>query len=189
QEQRRSAVLGALGPIALGHAASVAAVVAVVSAAQTVVDAQLLRYAGAGALIAFGIYKLLAPLSHPRWVGMRVDGRGLATWSFLMATAHGAGLMLLPVMGRLAPADAAHASHSHSEHARHIAEASVGPLLPNGDLLVVGVHTAAMLLAMAAVALLVYEKLGVAILRRTWLNLDLIWAGALVAAGAISLVA
>lgn len=187
QERSRGAVLRAFGPIALGHAVSVAAVVALVGVAQAVVDAQALRYAGAAALVGFGIYKLLAPLSHPRWVGMRVGAGGLATWSFLMATAHGAGLMLLPVLVRIAPASAAAHGHSHAEHAQHLAMASAAPALPAADLLAVGVHTAAMFLVMAGVALLVYERLGVAVLRRAWLNLDLIWAGALIVAGAISL--
>jgi hypothetical protein len=190
QERSRAAVLGAFGPIALGHAASVAVVVAVVGLAQTVVDAQLMRFIGAGALIAFGIYKLLVPLSHPRWVGMRVGGRRLMIWSFLMSTAHGAGLMLLPVVGRLASSGVAYAhdGHHHGGHGGPIVEASAGPLLPAADLLAVGVHTAAMFVAMAVVAVLVYERLGVAVLRRAWLNLDLVWAIALIAAGVISLV-
>jgi hypothetical protein len=185
QERSRKAVLGAFGPIALGHAASVAAVVAVVGLAQTVVDVPLLRHLGAGALIAFGIYKLVAPLSHPRWVGMRVGAGGLALWSFLMATAHGAGLMLLPVLLRLQslPAGHDHAALAASEHA-HLASAGV---VPSAELMAVALHTVAMFAVMAAVALLVYEKLGVAVLRRAWLNLDLIWAGALVLAGVLSL--
>ncbi|HVK03405.1 MAG TPA: hypothetical protein VM490_08015, partial [Armatimonadaceae bacterium] len=101
QERSRRAVIRAFAPIALGHALSVAAVVALVAALQTVVSPVLLRYAGAGVLIAYGLYKLLAPMSHPRWVGMRVGFRDLAVWSFLMATAHGAGLMLVPVLLKL----------------------------------------------------------------------------------------
>lgn len=199
QERSRKAVLGAFGPIALGHAASVAAVVAVLGLAQAVVDVQLLRYVGAGALIAFGIYKLVAPLSHPRWVGMRVSATGLALWSFLMATAHGAGLMLLPVLLRLQafPAGHDHTAHHHAalavtDHAAHVCDtchthlASAG-LAPSAELIAVALHTATMFAVMAAVALLVYEKLGLAVLRRAWLNLDLIWAGALVLAGVLSL--
>jgi hypothetical protein len=188
QERSRKAVLGAFGPIALGHAASVAAVVAVVGLAQAAVDAQLLRYIGAGALISFGIYKLVAPLSHPRWVGMRVHAAGLVLWSFLMATAHGAGLMLLPVLLRLQalPASHEHAAHDHTALAVTGHMASAG-LFPTAELVAVALHTAAMFAVMAAMAVLVYEKLGVAVLRRAWLNLDLIWAGALVLAGVLSL--
>src|SRR5215468_9572956 len=95
QERRRAAVIRAFAPIALGHAVSIAAVVALLGAAQALVDLGVLRLIGAAALIIFGLYKLLAPMSHPRWVGMRVHFRDLTTWSFLMASAHGAGLMLL----------------------------------------------------------------------------------------------
>src|SRR5262249_27516985 len=90
QERSRAAVLRACGPIAVGHAASVAVAVALVGAAQGWVAPEALRVLGATALMLFGLYKLLAPLSHPRWVGMQVNARDLTVWSFLMATAHGA---------------------------------------------------------------------------------------------------
>jgi threonine/homoserine/homoserine lactone efflux protein len=90
QEGRREAVLKAFWPIALGHAAAVTLVVAAVLAAQVVVPLEVLKYAGAGALILFGLYKLIRR-KHPRWVGMRVGFRDLTAWSFLMASAHGAG--------------------------------------------------------------------------------------------------
>ena len=96
-------MLRAFGPIAAGHAASVAVVVMLVGAAQLWIDARLLRWLGGGMLVAFGLYKLLAPLSHPRWVGMRVGPADLAVWSFLMASAHGAGLMLMPLLLGLQP--------------------------------------------------------------------------------------
>src|SRR5262249_40914198 len=98
QERSRSAVLRAFAPIAIGHFVSIAAVVALVAALQYTVNPALLRYVGAAALIGFGIYKMVAPMSHPRWVGMRVGASQLALWSFLMATAHGAGLMVVPVV-------------------------------------------------------------------------------------------
>ena len=101
QEKRAAAVLRAFGPIAAGHAASVAVVVILVGAAQLWIDAGILRWIGGGLLVAFGLYKLLTPFSHPRWVGMRVGPADLALWSFLMASAHGAGLMLMP--GAAAP--------------------------------------------------------------------------------------
>src|SRR6266487_2546761 len=120
QERRRLAVIRAFVPIALGHAASVAAVVALLGAAQALLDLGVLRLVGAGALVIFGLYKLLAPMSHPRWVGMRVNFRDLSAWSFLMATAHGAGLMLLPVLLRL-PSGVGQASHEMAGHAAHAA--------------------------------------------------------------------
>src|SRR3712207_3210232 len=98
QERRRAAVLQALVPIALGHEGAIALVALLVSAAGTVVSSEQLRLAGAAALIGFGAFKLLKPRSHFRWVGMRVSPRELVVWSFLMSTAHGAGLMLWPVL-------------------------------------------------------------------------------------------
>ncbi len=188
QEQARRAVIRAFGPIAIGHAASIAVVVGVVGVARAWVSIDLLEALGASALLTFGLYKWLRPLSHPRWVGMRVHGRDLAAWSFLMATAHGAGLMLVPVLLRL-PA-------SGGEHAAHLGHVAPGPqvvqagvVMPRlAELLPIGVHTLAMFAAMGLIALVVYEKVGLAILRRAWFNLDRVWAGALVAAGALSLV-
>lgn len=212
QERSRAVVLRSFVPIALGHMASVAAVVALFFAAQPFISAELLRMAGAVIVLAFGIYKLIAR-AHPRWVGMRVGARELALWSFLMATAHGAGLMLVPVLVYM-PAGSAHAAHvapiafaaelqaepsasgqpahDHGDHtggAHSHGGHSHGDHLAGqtGGLAAVAVHTAAMFAVMAAVALLVYEKLGLAVLRRAWFNLDLLWAWSLILAGALSL--
>ena len=183
QERRRGAVLQALPPIALGHATAVVLAVLVVGVAQIVVPFDVLRYVCAGALILFGLYKL-ARRRHPRWVGMRVGFRDLTAWSFLMATAHGAGLMLVPVLLRLSSTgQGAHAYGAHADHASMTGSATV-----LADLAVVGLHTLAMFAVMGAIAIMVYEKLGVMILKRTWFNLDLLWAGALVASGLITLV-
>jgi hypothetical protein len=180
QERSRAAVLRAFGPIALGHAASVAMVVALVGAVQLWIAPEGLRVLGASALVVFGLYKLLAPMSHPRWVGMRVGARDLTVWSFLMATAHGAGLMLVPVLLELPIADAHAAADTHADHALMMTTPGA---LTGAELAAVGVHTAAMYLAMGAIALVVFEKVGVAIVRRAWFNLDRVWAGALIAAG------
>lgn len=189
QERTRVAVLRSFGPIALGHAASVAAVVLLVGLAHTVVDTAPLRVVGGAVLVVFGLYKLLAPLSHPRWVGMRVTGRDLTAWSFLMSTAHGAGLMLVPVVLRLAPDLSAHTAHAApGAHAHHTALVSETVEFTSAGLALVGVHTLAMFLAMGLIALVVYEKVGLAILRRAWFNLDRLWAGALIAAGAVTLI-
>jgi hypothetical protein len=169
QERRRGAVVRALLPIALGHEASVGLVVGLVYAAQLVVAADALRVLGALALVAFGVYKLLKPRSHPRWVGMRVSPWDLVVWSFLMSSAHGAGLMLFPIVVGHADLDGIQAATALE------------------NLLAVSLHTSAMLATMAAVALLVYEKLGVGVLRKAWLNLDAVWATAIVAAGAVTL--
>ena len=185
QERRRGAVLQALPPIALGHAAAVMLAVLVVGIAQIVVPLDVLRYVCAGALILFGLYKL-ARRRHPRWVGMRVGFRDLTAWSFLMATAHGAGLMLVPVLLRLSSAAQVQGAHAHDTHAGHDYMTSSATVL--ADLAVVGLHTLAMFAVMGVIAIVVYEKLGVMILKRTWFNLDLLWAGALVGAGLIVLV-
>ncbi len=177
QERSRRAVLRALLPIALGHEASIALVVVLVSLAELVAAPQILRAAGALALVLFGLYKFLRPRSHPRWVGMRVTPRELVLWSFLMSSAHGAGLMLFPVLLGL-PAHA----HGHS-----VPAVPLSGIAATQDAAAVLLHTVAMLLAMGAVAVLVYDKLGLGVLRRGWVNLDLVWAVAVVTAGVATL--
>jgi len=185
QEGRREAVVRAFWPIALGHAAAVVLVVTAVLAAQVVVPLGVLKYLGAGALILFGLYKLVRR-KHPRWVGMRVGFRDLTAWSFVMASAHGAGLMLVLVLLKLSGTmqEMEHQAHEHWGHGVHLFLAS--PAV-HTDLTAVAVHTLAMFAVMAAVAVVVYERLGLMILKRTWFNVDLLWAGALVVAGAITL--
>ena len=175
QEGRRSAVLRALPPIALGHEASIGLAVALVAGLQLVADPTGLRVAAAGALVLLGLYKFTRPRSHPRWVGMRVTSRDLVVWSFLMSSAHGAGLMLLPILLGLPT----------NEHAHELPALAGATLL--SDAMAVLAHTAAMLAAMGAIALLVYEKLGLGVLRRTWVNLDGLWAAAVTAAGLATL--
>jgi hypothetical protein len=183
QEQRRGAVLRALPPIALGHAVAIVLAVFVVGVAQIVVPLDVLRYVCAGVLILFGLYKL-AKRKHPRWVGMRVGFRDLTTWSFLMATAHGAGLMLVPVLLKLS--EPTQGVPAHEDHAAHAGTTGSATVL--ADLAAVGLHTLAMFVVMGAIAVVVYEKLGVMILKRAWFNFDLLWAGALVGAGVIALI-
>jgi hypothetical protein len=192
QERSRGAVLRALGPIALGHSVSVGAVAAAVVALNLWTDPSALRALAGVALLIFGLYRLVMPSAHPRWVGMRVTGRDLAVWSFLMSTAHGAGLMLVPVLLSLsggASTAAAHAAHGGHAVGGTVAAvpAGVEGLSAAYELAAVAVHTGAMLMVMAVVALLVFEKLGLAILRRAWLNVDRVWAFGLVGAGAVTL--
>jgi uncharacterized membrane protein len=183
QEQRRGAVLQALPPIALGHAIAISLTVLLVGVAQIVVPLDVLRYVCAGVLILFGLYKLVRR-RHPRWVGMRVGFRDLTAWSFLMASAHGAGLMLIPVVLGLASAEQMQGAHAHGAHMGTM----TGSATVLADLAVVGVHTLAMFAVMGALAVVVYEKLGVMMLKRAWFNLDLLWTGTLVAAGLLTLV-
>lgn len=178
QEGRRRAVVESLLPIAVGHEASVALAVAFVSAVELVAAPQVLRLTGAAALIAFGLYKLVRPRSHPRWVGMRISRLDLFIWSFLMSTAHGAGLMLFPILMALPTAGL--------DTVEDAARASLGATAVT-DLAAVIVHTSATLLVMATVAVVVYDRIGLSILRRAWVNLDTIWAVAVTGAGVLTL--
>ncbi|HWK51148.1 MAG TPA: hypothetical protein VNR40_14745 [Steroidobacter sp.] len=180
QRKSRGAVLQALLPIAAGHALSVAVVIVAISVLRVFFDITVLEISAAVVLIAFGLYRLLA--RHRGRAGMQVSGAQLLLWSFLMATAHGAGLMLIPVLLGM-PIAAAHSEHSH-----HMAAfSSVGPSVST-VLVALGVHTLAMLAAAGAVAIVVYEWAGLAFLRRSWINIDLIWVFALLGAGVVLLI-
>ncbi len=181
QEQRLQAVFRALLPIAIGHALSILAVLLAVGMLQVVLPERLLHLLSAMVLCGFGLYKLIRS-RHPRWVGMRVNFKDLVLWSFLMASAHGAGLMLVPVLLQWPREDFVHAQLIQALSPAFIA-ASLGLLLA-----AVGVHTFSMLLVTAAVAGLIYEKWGLAILRHAWFNLDWVWAGALILTGICVLV-
>jgi hypothetical protein len=180
QDHSRTRVLWALMPIAIGHLVSIGLVVAIVAGLQWVVAIEWLQPAGAVALILFGAFRFLRPRAHPRWVAMRVNFGELGLWSFLMASAHGAGLMLFPILLGMNPAGAP-VQHMH----HHMAALAHGTSMVQA-IAVVLLHTGAMVAVMGTIALLVYEKLGLAILRSAWINLDTIWAGALLAAGVIS---
>lgn len=161
-------------PIALGHALAIVAVVLLVFAGLQFIPLSTVQKFSALALLAFGLYKLFNYYRHPRWVGMKVGSGDLLLWSFLMASAHGAGLMLVPAL-------LGSGGQPHGHHGAHT--------LPKGTdmLLAVGLHTLTMLLVMGAVAWIVYRKLGLAVLRRGWINFDLIWALALLLVGALAL--
>jgi hypothetical protein len=189
QRGSRRVMLWSLLPLAVGHEASVAAVVLAGALAGMAVPPDVLRPVAAVALIAFGAYKLLRPRSHPRWVGMRVSPWDLVLWSFLMATAHGAGLMLLPFLFGAGGGAAPGAGHTHADGQVHVHLLEGGPLgtALAQDTAAVALHTLAMLLAMTAVAVLVYDRLGVAVLRRSWVNFDAVWAVAVLVAGIFTL--
>ncbi|MFE9913925.1 hypothetical protein ACFYPG_02110 [Micromonospora sp. NPDC005553] len=175
QERSRLALLRALPPIAAGHLASVAIVAALVTATRSVTASSTLAVVGGVVLVAFGLWRLLSE-RHFRWAGMRLSAAQLAAWSFLMSSAHGAGLMLVPVLV---------AEPVPGGHSGHLAAAPIGAL---SGLAAAGVHTVAMLGVALAVALLVYQVLGVGVLRRAWFNVDRLWAGVLVAAGLVTLI-
>ena len=183
QEQKRAAVLRALLPIALGHALSIGIIIGAVLVARVNLPHSVLKFSAAAILFAFGLYRLFRT-RHPNWVGMRVGFGDLTLWSFVMASAHGAGLMLVPLFLKSAatPYGAAAnptGSHMHSMHGFGFDNVS-SPFLLTGS---IAVHTFGYLLATGLVAVLVYEKLGVGLLRRAWFNIDLFWMLALMIAG------
>ncbi len=164
----------ALVPIAIGHEASIVLVAVAVVALGLLADTHALHVGAGVALIAFGIFRFWKPRAHFRWTKLRVNRRELGWWSFLMSTAHGAGLMVLPVV----LGSAAAAPHC----AMHNAGSSAW-----SPLTATAIHSAGYLAVSTLIALVVFEKLGVGLLRKTWVNLDLIWAAALVAASIATL--
>ena len=181
QEGSRRAVGRSLLPIALGHGVAIGLVVMLAGLVQVVMPLAYLKIPVAVILFAFGLYRLLRG-RHPRWGGMQVGFRDLTIWSFLMASAHGAGFMVLPVL--LAMPAGEHAGHllGLGNHAHMSAFEE-----PLTSLLATLVHTLGYLLVTGLVAWLVYEKLGLALLRKAWLNLDLVWAIALMVTGCLTL--
>ena len=169
----RTVVALALVPIALGHLGAVAAVVAAFLALGQVVDRTRLARLAACTLLAVALWHALRGHRGRPLVGMQAGMPGLLAWSFVMAGAHGAGLMLIPALLPLCTGPLPQA-----------AGASVLPAL--GAL---GLHTAAMLVTIAVISLAVYDWIGVDFLRRGWINLDLVWTGALVVCGLVLLVA
>jgi hypothetical protein len=172
QAASRRALLLALVPIALGHEASVAVTVGLVEELRVVASDTLPRLTAASLLAVLAVLILLRRHRHGRWIGMRFGKVELGLWSFLVSSAHGAGLMLVPfVMGVRV--------HDHDHHALASGFASAG--------LAASLHTAAMALTAAAVAVLVYDVIGIALLRRAWVDLDRVWAVALLGGAALTL--
>lgn len=182
QEGSRWAMLRSLPSIAAGHLASVAIVASVVAATSSVVAAGTVGVVGGALLVGFGLWRLLSD-RHFRWAGMRLSLRELAGWSFLVSSAHGAGLMLLPVLATTARVlPGAHAGHPPAA----TTTASGTPAAALLGLGAAGVHTVAMFAVMAVCAVLVHDLVGLRMLRRAWFNVDRLWAAVLVAAGALT---
>jgi hypothetical protein len=171
QERSRALVLQSLPAIACGHAASVGVVALVVTTTGSVLTTRIVAVGGGVVLVGFGLWRLLSK-RHFRWVGMRLSLWQLGCWSFLMSSVHGAGLMLLPVL----TTSAAPSGHDHG--------LSSGPA--GAAVFVTGVHTMAMLAVAGVIAVLVYDVMGLTVLRRAWFNLDRLWAFALICAGALT---
>lgn len=182
QDRSRRAVWRALGPLAAGHGIAVAASVLLAALAGRALPDWVMRWSVAITLVLFGVFKLVSG-RHPVYGGMRVNGRELTTWSALMATAHGAGLMVVPFV--LAPMQDPATRIGHAAHLSAIpvdggVEAAVTATL---------LHSIGYLAITAVVAIVVYERFGVAILRRVWVNVDLVWAVALIATGILTVTA
>jgi hypothetical protein len=175
QERRRGAVLRALLPLGAGHVLAVATAIGVALGIGAVVPMAWLRWPTACVLVSLGALRAFRH-RHPRWAGMRVGMGGLTLWSFLMATAHGAGLMVVPVFVGMTMAGG-------GGHMHHMPAAGAGA---GTALVATGLHALGYLAVTALIAMLVFEKLGVGILRRAWFNLDLIWAATLVATGVLT---
>jgi hypothetical protein len=177
QQGSARGVWRALPPIALGHAMAVGLVLVAAAIAGLVVTPETMRVVVAAILMTLGLYRLWRH-RHPRYGGMQVTFRTLTVWSFLMASAHGAGFMVLPFVLHMPGT----VSATTSEHAGHLAAAENASWT---NAAAVGVHTLSYLLVMTLFAWTVYRKLGLKLLRTAWFNLDWLWAGALVVTGAV----
>jgi len=174
QKQNDRAVWQALLPIAAGHVLAIGAVLLIAVIAGAVLPLHVVRIGVVVLLVGFGLYRIVSR-KHPRFGGMQVGFRDLTIWSFLMACAHGAGLMLLPVLLGM--------SGTGSQPEIH---AMAFPGLGT-QVLAVAVHTLGYLLFTGAIAWIVYKRLGLDVLRKAWLNLDFVWATALIATAGLML--
>jgi hypothetical protein len=175
QEQGRKAVWRAMLPLTVGHGLAIGTVLLLARLTGALLPLRALRVTVALMLVSLGAYRLVRQ-RHLRWRGMRVGMMGLTVWSFLMASAHGAGLMVLPVVLAATPG---HPS-DHAAHGGQVVSAMSGALAT-------AVHGIGYLLATALAATLCYEVIGLTWLRRGWVNLDAVWAVALVLTGAVAL--
>jgi hypothetical protein len=166
-------VMKALPPIAVGHFLSIAIVAAAAVVAGVAIDAASVRKAGGLLLLGWAVYHQLRGHRHRVRVGMTAGWAGLASWSFAMATAHGAGLMIVPALVPLCLTGSGGIDIGNSLSAAFAA---------------VGLHSAAMLAVTAVIAFAVYRCIGLAILRTAWVNVDLVWTGVLAATGILLLI-
>ena len=178
QEQNGRAVARSLVPIAVGHALAVGSVVLIAAFLGLTLPLMVIRHLVAAVLVGLGIYCLVRH-QHPRWVRMQVGFRDLTVWSFLMASAHGAGLMVVPLLlgSNTAEAQSRMAGHNHIP-------STASPL---AGMLATGVHTVSYLAVTGLIAWVVYRKFGLALLRKAWVNFDVVWAAALVVTGLVTL--
>jgi hypothetical protein len=176
QEGNRRAVWRALIPLTLGHALAIAAAIGVAMIAGAALTPAMLRWPVAILLASLGVRQLYRHL-HPRWSAMRVGMGGLTLWSFLMASAHGAGLMVLPVFLPMTVVAAGPSCHARGASTNALAGATATL-----------VHGAGYLAVTALLSWVVVDRLGLGLLRRAWINLDAVWAVALIATGVLTVV-
>ncbi|MFN4179455.1 MAG: hypothetical protein ACK4I8_04025 [Armatimonadota bacterium] len=179
QERSLRAVFAALLPITFGHALSIALTVTVTLLAQKVLPLNILKTTIGVVLITAGVLRLWRP-RHFRWVGMKLTKSELTLWSFLAATAHGAGLMVSPLALCL--------PQGITRKSASLFNFPLGDLVPLSEaaFLAVAIHTIGLLAAMALTAGFVYAKLALTLLRQWWFNFDLVWGLALVVAGLVT---
>jgi hypothetical protein len=185
QHRSRRAVVRSLVPIALGHELSIALIAAIVLGASAAVPSAALHVSAAVALFAFGIFRFVKPRAHWRWTTMRVTNRELTLWSFLMSTAHGAGLMVAPVLIGLQGVASASA-HSRAGDSADVGMLANIPLIPSGIGIVL--HVLTMVVVTGLIAVMVYERFGLEVLRRAWINTDRLWAATFFIAAVLTLV-
>jgi hypothetical protein len=175
QEGKRSAVWRALLPLTFGHGLAIAAAIGVAMIAGTALSPTMMRWPVAILLGGLGMLQLCRHL-HPRWAAMRVGMGGLTLWSFLMASAHGAGLMVLPVFLSMTVATEGPACHARGASTQALAGGTATLA-----------HGAGYLAATALAAWVVMDRFGLGLLRKAWINLDVIWAAALILTGCLTL--
>jgi len=179
-EGQRGALFRALAALAAGHFAAMIGILLPFALMTMLVQWQLqIRLVAAVIVIGLGLY-LLINRRHPRFLA-RIPPTRLALWSFLVALAHGAALMLVPIYLGLCGSGALSAGH--------IAAGALMSRAAGLSLLVATVHTAAMILSGGTVAFAVYHWLGMKFLSKGWFNLDVVWALSLILVGTISLAA
>jgi hypothetical protein len=171
---RRPVVIQSLIPIAIGHLLSIAFAASAVLALGVVIDRRSLLMVAGGGLVLWALYHLMYGSRHRTQIGMQAGFAGLLAWSFLMASAHGAGLMVVPALAPLCLSGGG------------TGDATAAQPLPN-SLAAVGVHTIAAVSVSGIIAILVYDWIGVGFLRRRWINLDWLWTAALGVSGMIAL--
>ena len=180
-EKRSAAVFATWVPLGAGHLLAMALVLVPFALLAWMLQWSREIRIGAGALVLlFGVSRLLLR-RHPRWLA-RIRPTQLALWSFLMATAHGGALMLLPMLMGLCETPAADAAAGGFEPLSVLLRTSVGTAIAVSLL-----HTAAMIASGLAVAWVVYRHFGLRALRATWFDLNAVWALSLVVVGAAAI--